>query len=303
MAEPFDGLPTSDLYLCTVNFTLCPANTVLSQISESFRLRLNKLFSRLSPGAIVRGKFDLVLKRGDQLNFELQQSDLPDELDADHLPSDILAMVHAHFVVFHPTLSREEVSAILREAFPGKNRVCVRSARDDVVHDNGSVTQGVQGYLEYASLEKVELAFGADSVDAVLQYARFDATWTRANKNIRFGKRSETTDSLIDQGRAYQLQANNNYDWLGKDYDKLEFHSYWPQHLIRGGFFLYREICIRRSKLDHHKIVWLLPVSYNSPIDICNSPRAKKVQPYGIIGKRTGRYAETSGKWISGYPP
>ena len=72
---------------------------------------------------------------------------------------------------------------------------------------------GVQGYLEYASMEKIEVAFGPESVDAVIEFATIDQTWTRHNRNFSFGKRTPNTQDLIDQHRVHELiEAIQHHD-------------------------------------------------------------------------------------------
>lgn len=209
MAEPFEGLPLILIHAVTINLGLVEVTGNMKVVAKRFRKRLQKLFRNDFPNGIVRGKFDLAFKWGDKLSFGISDDDLPDGLTESTLPHRRFAMFHVHLAIFDPHKSRKQVRDILVEEFSGNKRVRVEGAREDVVRNDGTVTSGIQGYLEYASLEKIELNFGEESYDAAIEWLTLNDTWTRANRNLSYGKRTEQTVDLIDPKRVAELELAN----------------------------------------------------------------------------------------------
>lgn len=223
MAHDFDGLPAILLHPITINLALVGLDENLGDIAKKCRKELNHTLRQFGEDSIVRGKLDFALKSVDSLNFEIPNVELPLELQECNMPHKRYAMLHAHFVLFHPSMSDSEVGDMLRAAYPGNKRVCVRKSYDDVVTECGAVVGGVQGYLEYASLEKIEINFGGESQEAVLEFARLDMTWTRANRNIRVGERTDQTLSSIDPFRVVELEARRVLQQTKKNWKNLDF--------------------------------------------------------------------------------
>lgn len=250
MAKPFVGLPLILIHPVTINLGMVEVTGNLKIVAKIFRKRLQKLFRKDFPDGIVRGKFDLAFKWGDELSFGISDDGLPDELTDSTPPHRRFAMFHVHLAVFDPHKSRKQVRDILAKEFSGEKRVRVDYARDDLVRSDGTVTNGIQGYLEYASLEKIELDFGYASYDAALEWLVLNETWTRPNRNLSFGKRTEQTVDLIDPERVAELelayaekkQQNNlvrhNYE-LRKRLDKASVDADWacqfPDQLVLTG--------------------------------------------------------------------
>ena len=213
MSLPYDGLPSVLIHLVTINLALVPLDGNLKGFVTRYRKYLIRLFRKWFPGAIVRGKFDIVLKLADQLEFDIDDDDdLPEELHGGVRLRQRYAMLHTHFALFDPRQSREEVRSILASEFPGRNRVCLRKVAPTKITDDGRVILGIQGYLEYTSMEKIEVAFGSESIDALIEYATLDQTWTRHNRNLSFGKRTLETENLIDPERLQELTITNQCD-------------------------------------------------------------------------------------------
>lgn len=304
MAEPFRGLPTFMLHPSTINLCLVGTDSDLAVLVRKFRKRLKRVFRSFSAGAIIRGMFDLKLKYADELTFDVPDDELPLEWRNGKLPHLRVGMLHVHFVVFDPLLTRQRIRGLLRMAFPGNNRVCVRSPREEIVHDDGTVTQGAQGYLEYASLEKIELEFGAESCAAVLEFARLDSTWGRANRNIRFGNRTRETERFTDPVVYTAVQAWWDFDECDGDPLKLDFGAYYPQHVIRGGSSLMKKIRNRRRlahairfDIIHHRLrIDRFPYSCNSAL-----VSGRELLEFSVLFGRAS--SETSGQPKSGQPP
>ncbi|WP_299719936.1 hypothetical protein [uncultured Tateyamaria sp.] len=99
----------------------------------------------------------------------------------------------------------------------------VRAPYEDIKHDDGTVTHGVQGFLEYASLEKVEINFGMDSARAVVEFARLDKTWSRRNKNFSSGKRPDDINTIVDADRVKELEAQRFRKRIRKNWRTMTY--------------------------------------------------------------------------------
>ncbi len=273
MAQQFDGLPLTMLHAVTINFALAEVGDSLANLCARYKKALRKaLMQNLNHGAIVRGKLDVALKYADELQFELEEADLPEALRGQRAPHKRFGMLHIHFMVFDPWMTKDEVRDVLTKCFPGKNRVCVRRPYEDVVRPNGTVTHGVQGYLEYLSMEKVELDFGDESVDAVVEFAELDETWSRSNRNFALGKLVPETFDLIDPTRLTELERLQRTDWLKKNFSKLSFAER----------FLHVWLSNAKQVLNHvgsqQRMRRLIGWMCSSPSFFCNSALAKASQ-------------------------
>ncbi|EEE37141.1 hypothetical protein RKLH11_977 [Rhodobacteraceae bacterium KLH11] len=223
MIAPFVGLPLILLHCITINLALEAVDGDLKEVSDEMRRRLRRAMSKLSDGHIVRGKLDMALKAVDDLTFEIIELDkVVDHSDPD-APSKRMGMLHIHFALFDPWLSADAIRAILVDEFPGKKRVCVRAPYEDVVHADGTVTHGLQGFLEYASLEKVEVSFGRDSIQAVLEFAKLDMTWNRRNRTFSSGKRPDDINTIVDPDRVKELEIERFKEKTKKNWTKLTY--------------------------------------------------------------------------------
>ncbi|WP_299779491.1 hypothetical protein [uncultured Roseobacter sp.] len=223
MVEPFVGLPLILLHCITINLALVALDGSLCDEIERIKRRLRKALNRLTPGHIARGKFDMVLKTIDGLTFDIPEEELDRTALKSHIAGQRCGMLHIHFVLFDPWMSSEEIRKVLVAEFPGRKRVCVRAPYQDIKHDDGTVTHGVQGFLEYASLEKVEIDFGMDSAQAVIEFARLDETWSRRNRNFSTGKRPDDINTIVDTDRVKELEAQRFRKRIKKNWKTLSY--------------------------------------------------------------------------------
>jgi hypothetical protein len=281
MAEPFIGLPLAMLHCVTINLALCPIDGNLKETLPLYRHRLRRLLKRFNSGAIARGKFDIAIKVYGDLNFEITDAEYLDEFLDSTSPYTRIAMLHIHFVLFAPNLSRKEVRNKIIAEFPGKSRVRVDSARSDIKHDSGIITSGVQGFLEYASLEKVECKFGVDAIDAVIDFATISATWNRRNRNFSYGKASETKSLSYDPIRLRELEAERAQHQIKKQWSKMNF----AERDIHTGMSNFEDVLlqVRNGRVGNHLIhhlncaqSYLLYITYivctYITYFVCNSP-------------------------------
>lgn len=219
----FEGLPCSMVHCITINLAMVELTGNLKEKVDKCRRILRRVMMRLSPGAIARGKFDMVLKYADDLAFELPDDCFPIGVTNHNLPHERMGMLHIHFVVFDPWMTRLEVRDAFAREFPGASRVCAKQTRQTTVLADGTTVGGAQGYLEYGSMEKVEVAFGSESDAALIEFCQLDSTWNRANRNFSFGKPIAVSKIEIDMDRANFLERENHLAWVRRNWSKLDY--------------------------------------------------------------------------------
>lgn len=292
MIQQFAELSLILLHAVTINLALVHLDDNLELILKVYRRRLSKALRRLSRGSIVRGKFDMVLKFADGLEFELPEGDLPEELRGKVMAHQRYGMLHIHFVCFDPELSKSEIRDILVEAFPGNKRVCIKRPHEDVVHPDGTVTRGIQGYLEYLSMEKIDLDFGVESVDAILDFAKLDNTWTRANRNFSFGKRDMNTSDLIDPSRVELLERQACLERTRKNFKDLSFAERWLHQWMSDARRIFDRVTL--AKAGQHWLKRLRELFlYGS-----NSSRNKTTEAPENTGVPWVNWVRTVGRWL-----
>ena len=193
LLEPFDGLPLCFIHPMTINTAYLYCDADLRVVASEVKERLHQCHKQLSPGAIIRGYFDIAMTYADGHKYVIPKNESTSSFNYPRRDHEIVAMFHSHFIVYEPQMSAEEVREVFAKEFPGSNRICLRTPHTEKVSANGKITRGIQGYAEYASMEKVELKFGKDNGKALLKYIELDDTWDRRSKLIRFGNRSERT--------------------------------------------------------------------------------------------------------------
>lgn len=203
---PFAGLPLACLHVITANLRVVAMDDRLDTIASLLRKRIYKFLRKKFSNSIVRGRFDIAVKWANELNCTFPIDDLPSWCHGIHLPHKRVAMFHLHAVQFDSYRTRAAVSDLWREEFPGRNRICNRKPKPEKIQPDGRITHGIQGAFEYACLEKVEIKFGSESKDALIEYALLDNTWCRANRNVRFGVRTADTVNHIDPQRLSYLE-------------------------------------------------------------------------------------------------
>ncbi|WP_278922764.1 hypothetical protein [Pseudophaeobacter profundi] len=235
MMGPFEGLPIAMLHSFTVNLCLVSFDGDLKETKERYHLKLRKVLNKLSHGAIARGKFDIVSKYADDLPSEFPDIDLPFGVSNAALPHTRHVMLHIHFLLFDPWMTRVELRNLFAKEFPGSNRVCARRTRDHTVLECGTMVGGAQGYLEYMCMEKVELPFGDQSADAALEFVQIDSTWDRRNRNFAFGKSISVSGIVIDQDRVKYLERENRLQWIKKNWSKLSYAEKFIHQWMSNG--------------------------------------------------------------------
>jgi hypothetical protein len=196
--QPFDGLPLCFIHLVTVNLGFIPISEELSEVIKPYKKRLKKCHNKLGNGSIIAGRLDIKMMYLDEPTFSIPNTDVESPYGSSS-KRERVAMLHAHFLVFDPTLVCQEVREVFVDEFPGLKRVCVRMPYNDKQNNDGTVTKGVGGYAEYTSFEEIEFDFDQENIAALIEFTGIDGTWDGRSKRISFGKRVDDVESLLDK--------------------------------------------------------------------------------------------------------
>lgn len=70
-------------------------------------------------------------------------------------------------------------------------------------------------------MEKVEVPFGEEADEAVVEFARIDNTWARCNRNFSYGKHVKESGVVIDVTRVAYLERENRLAWVNRNWSKM----------------------------------------------------------------------------------
>lgn len=219
------GFPIIMRHPTTIGLAMLPLTADLALETKKWRQRMRVAFEKLTAGSQVSGGFQIVMKSSRYLASILPASELPECADPENRPDDLYAYLHWHGIIADPWLSKKEVRGIVIAAFPGNRRVCVAKVQPERIDPNGELTHGPQGWFEYAMLQKTEIDFSEPQmrIDAIIAYARLDATWSCSNRNFSMGKPLDVSGVRIDPDRVAELELNENLAGVKRKWEKLTY--------------------------------------------------------------------------------
>ena len=135
--------------------------------------------------------FDFDTKLNHQVGQGYPSRDLPMNSLVDG-PARMVNKFHGHGVIWHPTLSPDELKEFLRNLLPGSDRVHIKSLTPGEKDKDGFATNGLAGWGEYSTMEKtaVDLPNGdktKDNVAAVQNMLVQRESWIRTSRRFTFG--------------------------------------------------------------------------------------------------------------------
>lgn len=219
------GFPDVMRHPTTIHCMTVPVSGNLDDATVLCRPRMRACFGSLSVGSQIEGQFQYAMKTAAELSTYFPPSEWPPLLDPINRPHEVFALLHWHGIISDPYLTKSKVRKIVREAFPGSNRVCVRSIQPERVNDNGEITHGGQGYLEYSAMDKadVKLDTPEQTTEAIVGYAKLSGTWNKRNRSFSMGKPLEETGIQIDPVRVSELELMERLDAVKKNWKKLSY--------------------------------------------------------------------------------
>lgn len=230
------GFPDVMRHPATINLCILSVWDSLKLAADTERKQLRKVLSDLSHGAQVEGMFSFVIHKASYLATMFPMEEWPQGFDPDARPNELFVLFHMHCDVSDPYLTKRQVRKLLADAYPGKNRVCVRKIIPEKEDEDGQKTHGGQGYLEYSAQEKTEVNTDRpeDREEEVSAYARLMDTWSKRNRSFSMGKPLSVTGVVIDEDRVKQLELIERLMWI-KKHKSGEAYAEWFLHTWMSG--------------------------------------------------------------------
>ena len=196
-------------------FASLPWMLMEKRTTKQERKRLKKFIKTHMPAAKIRMQFDIAAKQWKDCEASFSQNEIDPSLSAIAASEMPVFMFHAHFTIFHPTLSEAKIAKLMKKEFPGSRRICFSQPLEKQINADGRETGGLEGWGEYASMEKTEVNFpngnpNWDNVAVFKAMARFRKNWHRSSRRFEYGLRAK---SSIDYCCLM--------DFLGRNIDRL----------------------------------------------------------------------------------
>jgi len=233
------GFPDVMRHPTTLNLTIVPVTGDLRTENDLIRPRMRTAFDGLTEGKQVEGSFQESLHSAEYLASMIPDEEWPIGFDPVLRPDEIFCLLHWHGVICDPHLSKREVRKLLKKAFPGSHRICVRRVIPERTDEHGHTTHGAQGFLEYGLMDKTEVKFKKhqQKIDAVLGHALLGSTWNKRNRRFSMGQSLAKSGVLIDPDRVIELELMARLDHVRKNWKRLgyaeQFIHLWFSGMIK----------------------------------------------------------------------
>ncbi len=230
------GFPDAHRHPTTIGIAILPQQPDAAAETVKNRSKLHGVANNLSPGCCVVGAFQIEMMTAARLAKRFPKSEWPEGFDPILKADQLWGYLHAHLVIADPWLTRNQIRKILKKEYPGSDRVCIRRVRPVVKLEDGTETYGAQGFLEYAWINrcKGDFATPAKTAEALIEFAKIDATWNARSRGFRSGKSLEKSGVVIDPQRTKYIEAQDRLQWIKDHWDQLG-HAEQFLHLWLSG--------------------------------------------------------------------
>lgn len=195
MTAPFAGHDDDRLVAFTLHISLEPMGFDAAKAVIRERAKLRKVLAACMPGAVLRMIFDIDprLARGTCRGYP--DSAIHPSLRGDPRPDVPAYLLHAHGIIYHPSLSQDEVRKLINRHYPGANRACISRKVAPFADPDGHVRGGLEGWGEYAAMEKIVVDFPDgderyDNVAVAEDMIRIRSNWSRQARRMSYGVRT-----------------------------------------------------------------------------------------------------------------
>lgn len=230
------GFPDVMRHPTTIDLCIVPLTGNLKSTTAIQRKIMRKRLVGFSSGHQIEGMFSYVIKPASELANTFPPDLWPNGFDPIARPDELFAMFHWHGDISDPYLSKREVRQIVKKAFPGSGRVCVRRVQPEREDKNGQKTHGGQGYLEYSAMDKTEIKVTKPEQirKASVGYAMLTPTWNKRNQTFSMGKPLLETGTVIDPERVELLQVAERLETIKRNKHKGGYAE-WFLHAWTSG--------------------------------------------------------------------
>jgi hypothetical protein len=159
------------------------------------RAKLRKRLAACMPGAVLTMIFDIDPRSAKGTCRGYPDRAIHPSLRGDPRPDVPAYLFHAHGVIYHPSLSQDEIRKFLNRHYPGLKRICISQKVAPSTDPNGHVRGGLEGWGEYAAMEKIVVNFPDgderyDNVAVAEDMIRIRSNWSRLARRMSYGVRT-----------------------------------------------------------------------------------------------------------------
>lgn len=151
MTLPFDKLPNKNIAAANVMLGIMPGGSNFSKIVKIAKTRVAETLKYLPAGSKAYLRLEWCIKYAGQIRQTFSHDDPNLPRLEDCKDDDLVALLHAHGLIYAPGKDSKQIGELLRTEFTGKNEVHCRSILPEIVSESGEVTYGAQGFAEYSS--------------------------------------------------------------------------------------------------------------------------------------------------------
>jgi hypothetical protein len=214
LSAPFVDHAPDRLVRFSLHFSLVPMGFDAAKAVKRERERLRKILAAGMPGAVLRMLFDIDPRSPKGTCSGYPDSAIDPSLRGNPRPDVPAYLFHAHGVIYHPTMDADDIRALFNRHYPGRNRVCISKKRELYTDDHGNERGGIEGWGEYAAMEKIVVSFpdGDDRYDNVAvaeDMIRIRKRWPRKSRRMSYGDRRKAITRNDDHGVNDKLFEQN----------------------------------------------------------------------------------------------
>lgn len=201
MMKPFRGFPEDQVHPFTIDFYIEDRHMDGRETTKRERTKFQSFLKQEMPDAIVRMICDI-----STCWISTQYLFMPDDAAhpryrSDNRPSEFGFNFHGHGLIWHPFLSRRKIQSKLSQLYPGRDRVCFGTRRPEKENEQGYLTGGLQGWAEYAGMEKTQVNLTGhdpnnDNYSAVQSMLMIRKSWRRSARKITFNDKLKDVIAL-----------------------------------------------------------------------------------------------------------
>ncbi len=230
------GFPEALRHPTTIGLSILAVDAVLKDEKNRARLRLRTACDSLSDGACVQGASQVEMQTARYLAKMFPKEEWPQGFDPISEPDRLWGFLHIHVVICDPEMTKNQLRRHLKQAYPGKNRVCIRRVKPVVKLSDGTETAGAQGYLEYAwrNEPRADMDTPAKTAEAILEFIRMNTTWDARSRGFSYGKSLEKSGTVLDKERVKFIVAQDRAQWI-KDHGHQLDYAVWFLHAWMSG--------------------------------------------------------------------
>ena len=198
VAGAFDGFGTNEMHAVTLGIHFGAKTMDCSRLNRSFRKRFKAYMMNHLPDAVVYLVSDIAGESTATFGRDWPSAEKDPELSDPTVRAGLY--LHAHGFIGVHGVSRAKLRYILKEFFKGSRRVMIEDVESEYFDEHGRLKGGVEGFIEYAAMEKTDLDFPSDDLnyDNVAMFEAISIArklWRRNGRKIKINHKGQHTDS------------------------------------------------------------------------------------------------------------